>query len=234
MAEVILYEQRINGNILEHSEIISTEQYQIITDNEKRNIRQSLEYYLIKADATHSIDAEHMFKEKETTKWKIEITFAPVETLKEDDASIINTNISNNYSSGDSKNEIDPKVENQLEEDELSLKEVKYLKRVKILVEDSGIISEEDRRILERVRMKLALPLERAASIEELVIYKSLPSYSEIELQYIDEDKFCLEDDGIISPKERQLLDQERDDLNISNEHALNLENYVKSIMGNI
>ncbi|MCX2837883.1 hypothetical protein OQ279_06920 [Salinimicrobium sp. MT39] len=219
-----LYEQRVNGNILNHSEIISTEQNQVITKNEKRSIQQSLEYYLVEAGASHSIDADHMFREKETTEWVINVEFAPIETLKEKGSDLTNTELTSQDIVQEKLNVREQMSDNL---DSLTAEEIKYQSRVEILVDDNREILDEDRRILDRVRAKLNITEKRAIELEQQVLKKFVPAYSSEELQYLEEVKFCLEDDGEISDKERQLLELERDDLGILPDRALEIEKEI-------
>jgi hypothetical protein len=208
-----LYDQRINGNILNHTEIISTEQTQVITKNEKRSIEQSLKYYLAEANVTHATETDQMIKERETTEWTIHVEFAPIETLKGEIKSIENKN--------------SPSLDTISYNNTLPSNERKYQTRVELLVEDEGQITEEDRRILDRVKVKLKISDEKARELEQQVLQSIQPSYSDNELSYIEEIKFCLEDDGLISDKERQILELEREELGISNERAIELEEEI-------
>src|SRR5690606_28304857 len=105
------------------------------TKNEKRSIQQSLEYYFNEADATHSIDAGHMFREKETTEWVINVEFAPIESL----------GMEGSYSDKLQKEFVDPVRENLEDENtsnknQFSKEELDYSKRVEALVGETGIV----------------------------------------------------------------------------------------------
>lgn len=233
-----LYEQRINGNILNHSEIISTEQNQVITRNEKRSIQQALEYYLVEAEASHSIDADHMFREKETTEWMINVEFAPIESLQGEtgssekifpdiDSELVPPLVEKNQR----KSIVQEETINREEVEgliKLTADELKYKTRVEILVEDRDEITDEDRRILERVARKLNISTLKAKELEAQVL-KNSSVYSKEDLRYIEEFNFFLEDDGEISEKERQILEQERIELSLSSERALELEEEIMS-----
>ena len=108
-------------------------------------------------------------------------------------------------------------------EDEVltSLKE--YLEEVKMCLEEDNEISPRERRLLDRLRIKLNISEERAKELEESL--KS-PQLTKDEQEYLEEYKLCMEEDGEISSKERRLLDRLRDKLGISVERAKELENY--------
>ena len=107
---------------------------------------------------------------------------------------------------------------------EFSEAELKYIEEVKEAIEENGEITSDDRRLLDRRMSKLGIKSERANEIETYVLQKQPKDYSEDELKYIEEIKFCLEDDSEISPKERKMLNTELEDLGISQERADELE----------
>ena len=100
--------------------------------------------------------------------------------------------------------------------------EQEYLDEVKMCLEEDNDISPRERRLLDRLRIKLNISEERAKELEESL--KS-PQLTEDEQEYLEEYKLCLEEDGEISSKERRLLDRLRDKLGISVERAKVLEN---------
>ena len=258
-----LYEQRINGNILTHSEVISTEQHQAVTENEKRNIQQSLQYYVSKANVSHKIETNSMFKQKETTEWVINVEFAPIEELIENTPE---NKISETLSPDNEQKYIeeikdmlsdDGKIDDgekrilerkrqkfgiseekakELEEQltkkvEFTESELKYIEEIKEAIEDSGEITNDDRRLLDRRLSKLGISKERASELEKFVLQGKPKDYTENEMKYIEEIKFCLEDDNEISPKERKMLNNEREDLGISQERAEEIEHeFTKQI----
>jgi len=114
---------------------------------------------------------------------------------------------------------------------EFSETELKYIEEVKEAIEDSGEITNDDRRLLYRRLSKLGISQERATELENFVLQGKPKEYTENELKYIEEIKFCLEDDNEISPKERKMLNTEKDDLGISQERADEIEHeFTKQI----
>lgn len=101
--------------------------------------------------------------------------------------------------------------------------EQEYLEEVKICLEEDDEISLRERRLLDRLRIKLNISEERAKELEDSL---NTPLLTEEEQEYLEEYKLCMEEDGEISSKERRLLDRLRDKLGISVERAKELETY--------
>ena len=106
----------------------------------------------------------------------------------------------------------------------LSEDEQEYLDEVKMCLEEDNEISPKERRLLDRLRVKLNISEERAKELEDSL---NTPQLTKEEQEYLEEYNLCLEEDGEISPKERRLLDRLRDKLCISVERAEELEKII-------
>ncbi|MEA3221991.1 MAG: response regulator [Thermodesulfobacteriota bacterium] len=107
-----------------------------------------------------------------------------------------------------------------------SAEELEYIDELKFCLE-TGSISDDERKMLNRTRDKLKIPEKRATEIEEgIAKSEKAPQYSAEELEYIDELKSCLES-GSISDDERNLLNRKRDKLKIPEARAIELEKEV-------
>ena len=102
--------------------------------------------------------------------------------------------------------------------------EAEYLEELKICYED-GIITEKERRLLDRLRKSLGISEARAAELEAMCQHQSLTAE---EREYADEIRACLEDDGVITAKERRLLDRLAKSLSISPGRAAEIEKMMK------
>lgn len=100
--------------------------------------------------------------------------------------------------------------------------ENEYLSEIKACLEEGGEISKGERRLLEKLRIKLGISENRAAELERSLL---MPQLTEEEEEYLAEYKECLAEDGTISAGERRLLNRLRDKLGISEERANELEN---------
>ena len=102
--------------------------------------------------------------------------------------------------------------------------EAEYLEELKACYED-GVITDKERRLLDRLRKSLGISEARAAELEAMCQPLSLTAE---EQEYADEVKVCLEDDGEITAKERRLLDRLAKSLGISPDRATEIEQMIK------
>lgn len=101
----------------------------------------------------------------------------------------------------------------------LTAEEEKYKEEILFCLEDNGVITEEDRRYLERKRKKFGISEERAKVIEQ----QTVPSLSDDEKEYLETYKE-LAASGSLSERAKRLLERERESLNISKERAAEIE----------
>lgn len=101
--------------------------------------------------------------------------------------------------------------------------ELEYIEELKACMED-GQIGESENRLLNKLRIKLGIPEERAAEL-----YASLQNQqlTEEEKEYLEAYQDAMED-GIISDKERRLLDKLRKMNNISEQRSEEIEHLYK------
>ncbi len=100
--------------------------------------------------------------------------------------------------------------------------EKEYLDEVKACLEDDGEITARERRLLDKLCHSLGISDARAAELEAIALGKSELTASEKE--YLDEYKACLEEDGVISDRERRLLDRLAKSLDIAPERVREIE----------
>lgn len=99
--------------------------------------------------------------------------------------------------------------------------EQEYLEEVKACLADDGVISDRERRLLTKLSKSLGISEERAAELEAMCTRIAL---SADEQEYVDEYRACLADDGIVSDRERRLLDKLAKSLGITPDRAKELE----------
>ncbi len=201
-----LVNSRINGNMLEYNEFVSTSQTKFTSNQEKRDIKASAKYLWMKVHAEVEQNIETQFKETTETQWKVEVHFRSIKDFATD------TNPTPQITT--QKNVL-TENKSQLNEDEQS-----YAEEVKFCLED-GTIGDKERRFLERMRIKLGISPERALEIE-----KSLqqPQLTEDEQEYLEAVKDEIVDGSIPEPS-RKLLNRFRRSLDISEERASKIEN---------
>lgn len=101
--------------------------------------------------------------------------------------------------------------------------EQEYAEEIKACLED-GEISVRERRLLDKLRLTLGISESRAMEIEALCNPNTL---SPDEQEYADEFKACIMDDGVISDKERRLLNRLAKSLGINSERVNEIEKIV-------
>lgn len=108
---------------------------------------------------------------------------------------------------------------NLQEQNENTDQEQEYIAELKACFED-GIITEKERRLLDKLRKTLGISEKRAKELESLCNPQIL---SKEEEEYAEEVKAVLED-GVVTEKERRLLNRLAKSLNISEERAKAIE----------
>lgn len=103
--------------------------------------------------------------------------------------------------------------------DALNDNEQKYLDEVKFCLEEDETITEVERKILERARIKLNISKERADEIEAMV----KPQMNQNELDYLELFR-SMKEDGEISERQRHILERKQQAWEISSERAAELE----------
>lgn len=97
--------------------------------------------------------------------------------------------------------------------------EQKYLDEVMFCLEEDNCITEAERKYLERTRTKLGLSKERADEIEAM----TKPQLTQDEQEYLGIFKEMMKD-GVISERERHILERKQRALGISPDRAKELE----------
>lgn len=121
-------------------------------------------------------------------------------------------------------------VETQIVSDEpptgepkpLTAEEEKYKEEVLFCLEETGTITDDDRKYLERKRKKFGISEERAREIEE----EAVPSLTENEKEYLETFKE-LAVSGTLTDRAKRLLERERESLGIPKERADEIEKLV-------
>lgn len=105
---------------------------------------------------------------------------------------------------------------------ELSRDESEYANELEALLEE-GDISSRERRLLEKMRIKLGISEQRAMEIEQ---HFTSPSLTEDEIEYLDEYRKVISE-GEISPRDQRFLDKLKKVNNISEARAKELESFA-------
>lgn len=202
-----MIKQRLNGTVY-WSETITSAETTSISSSQMQGIKGSMSNLLIKANASLDSSIESTFSKTEEKEIIIKIKFKPIDEFVKEES------IDNN--SQENKNQ-STKINNKLSEKELA-----FLDEVKFCLEDDGKIDDNEMVLLKRKRIKLGVSEERAQEI----IAMCTTTFSEEEQEYID----VLTDviiDGVIPESTRRLLAREMKSLNITEERAKEIEEFV-------
>ena len=192
----MLLKQRLEGGIMEYTYKISSSETCQMSTNEMDSVKANFEYMMVKANGSYDASTDKTFSSNEETEWSIHVEFAPLEELLEQQSS------SNNGAS------------------KLTDDESEYLEMVKECLED-GEIGSRERKLLDKIRIKNGISEERAKELESTL---TVPQLTDDEKEYLEAFKDACED-GIVSDKQRRLLEKLRVMYGISEERAKQLEN---------
>ena len=195
-----LANQRLNGNLLIHTEVISTKQVETLSTNEIKKLNAEITFLWGKVKATGSHTNEIDFKSETEKKYTLEVAveFEDIDNLQQ---VVSNENTLANE---------DKSTSNKSYE--------QYAEEIRFMLEDDGEIDEKERRVLERLRKNLGLSEEEAKQIEE-----QFTQLSQNEKEYLEEYQTIIAD-GEITEKERRLLNRLSSSLGISEERIKELE----------
>lgn len=136
-----LVKSRMDTNVLEYSETVSTSQVRFASDTEKEELKVSASYLWAKANISIDTNADNQFKETVETQWKVDVKFR---SLKDFD--------------------------NESECCELSKDEKEYLEELKVCLTEDAQISPVERRLLDKYRDRLGISKERVDELERMVL----------------------------------------------------------------
>lgn len=196
-----LYAQRMEGSLLTHEERIETRKSQMVESNEMKEIKGEVQSLFSSAGLEWSKTEELKYQMQENAVLSIKVKFAPMSQL-----------------SGqlNQKQALAPAIEDVTQ---ISLEEQEYLDELKECLAD-GEIGGSERRLLNMLRVNLGISEERAAELEASL---QKPQLTEEEQEYLEAYQVAMED-GVISDKERRLLDKLMKRNNISSERAKEIE----------
>lgn len=215
-----LYKQRISGSITKHYDFLNSKSSYSISEKENKLLKRAFTNYIsggasyLGYSASGSLNTEKneniseviesTFNENESIEWEIEIEFESINNLTEDNVEevpFISTN----------------KTSSSAEQD--------YREEVEFMLEDDGIIDDKERRVLEKLRVKMDISPELALRIEHEVL--SVSNLTEDEKEYIEIFQEML-NDGEITDKVRSLLNRFATKLELTEERIFQLENSVR------
>jgi len=197
-----LVQQRINGNMLEYHQTISTSETKFVSSTEENDLKASAKFLWTKVNATYKDALETKFKQSMETEWRVDVKFRSM------------LDFDKFAKNGDN---VEQEVKNVAC---LTDEEEKYKEEVLFCLEEGGVISDEERSFLERKRKKLGVSEDRAKEIENVCLDELMTAE---EREYIEELQAAMTD-GVIPDNVRRLLDRLRKSLDITEARAKELE----------
>jgi len=197
-----LVQNRINGNMLEYSEYLSTVQTRMVNSTEEEKIKASAGYLWAKANVNVEKSTSNSFKESVETEWKVSVTFRSIREMNK------NAQLQGNTSSATA----------------LSTNEQEYIETLKEIIAEYGEITDRDRKSLERIRKMSGISEERAKELEDFL---TKPSLTADEQEYYDSIKEIIAEYGEITERDRKSLERIRKMSGISEERAREIEKMV-------
>lgn len=205
-----LAQQRLNGNLLSHNEILSSSQTQMLKSSEIVDVNAELKMLFTSVKTNVHYQGEKDIKQNKDFSCRISVEFKPMEDFPEEVAVI----------------DITPEivVENVSKLSLTTDDEARYLDEVRFMLEDDGQIDERERTILERFRTRYNITPERARELEAQAIASA--QLTPAEQEYLEEYKNSLQN-GEISERERRLLNRLATALGIDETRVAELEERV-------
>lgn len=198
-----MVKMRLHGNQLSFTERITSNETVHMSSNQQRGVEASFSTLLWKVSGKAGDKAEEIIFKSEESEYEISVTFKPL----------------NEYGNMASIDKVEPAVMIEAREEDLTPNEEKYKEEVLFCLEEGGVITSDERRLLERKRVRWGITEERAKEIEQMCS----PTLTETEQEYIEIYKeLCA--DGEVTERRRRMLDREREELGISEQRAKELE----------
>lgn len=208
-----LAKQRLDGAILQHSEMVSSSQNKVLSHSEMRDINADLNILFVELGGGRKTEEDYTISMNEEVEWEISVKFKPIEDFD---------NISNT--------DFTSIAETIHVEEVVPSNEEQFIEEIKHALEDDGVICDKESQYLERMRQRLNISEDKGKELLNKVIssyHKDSNQFSEEEKQYIEEVRYMLEDDDQIDEKENQVLQRFRDRLGISESRAEELKNSI-------
>ena len=202
--------QRLNNGLTHYHYVFKSSESSSLSTQKKLDISASFKMMVLSINAHYSQNIKENIEIQEETEWEVEVDFKPLEEF---------TNQSDNAKKSGF-------VEIPVSNVALNDNEQFYYDELQDVLAD-GVITDNDRKRLERRRQRLNISEERAKEIEQMLS----PSLTEDEQEYYDE-LFEVLDDGVIDDKERRSLDRLKRSLGISDSRAKEIEDMAFSKRG--
>lgn len=198
-----LVEQRMKGSLKIHEERIETRKSQVVENSELKKISAEVKALFMATSGSWEKSMERMFESHENAILAIHVEFAPIESLG-------------------IKNQSPQTAQNP---QHLSADEQDYVDELRECLGKDGKISDGERRLLNKFRIRLGISEIRAQELEKSLVKPQLQLTAD-EQEYLSEYKEAMEEGGL-SALSRRLLNKLRNSMGISDERAKEIENSI-------
>ena len=202
-----LVKQRLEGNMLHYSIRISSRKTMAVSDSRMDDVKLAFKSFIANAHVNYSQQMERSFEREEETEWEISVTFKPLEELNNMGQQVLNVEV----------------VESTTEQPNLpqyTANEKEYIDSLRDFLEDDAEITPRERKMLDKIRVKLGISEERAQELEASLAKSQL---TEDEQEYLDMYREYAEK-GEVTEKERRRLDKFANALGLSKERVKEIE----------
>lgn len=214
-----LINQRMKGEFTSASFCVSNNELNRLDERMEIALKADFTNLLTAANMSANYDLKKMFSSEESITWRLDVEFAPLDTLTEvpessESATVVIEKKQEDYNEQHIQQcEVNATIAiNQ----DLPENEQRYLEELQFCLEDDGKIDEKERRILERIRLKYGISEKRAKELETTA---SNIAQTEEEIEYCSAVKESLAD-GELTEKDLCLLARLAINLDISSERA--------------
>ena len=215
-----LINKRMKGEFTSASFCVSNNELNRLDERMEIALKADFTNFLTAANMSANYDLKKMFSSEESITWRLDVEFAPLDTLTKapessESATVVIEKKKEEVYCEQHIQQCEVKATIAINQD-LPENEQRYLEELQFCLEDDGKIDEKERRMLERIRLKYGISEKRAKELETTA---SNIAQTEEEIEYCSAVKESLTD-GELTEKDLCLLARLAINLDISSERA--------------
>ena len=215
-----LVQQRMEGNILNHSEYMSSTEHKILSNSEISDINGELKILFATIKGGRKKETEQQIETNQEIEWRINVEFKPIESF----TSTNNVVEMSEYHSYEEVTEESKNIKDiETQQISNSENEKQFIEELQILFID-GYINEKERSMLDEMCRMLSISSERAQQLENEVIASLVEKITVNEKKYMQKVRAFLKEIGQIGHNERISLEKTREILVLTSQRASILE----------
>ena len=201
-----LINKRMKGEFTSASFCVSNNELNRLDERMEIALKADFTNFLTAANMSANYDLKKMFSSEESITWRLDVEFAPLDTLTKapessESATVVIEKKKEEMYCEQHIQQCEVKATIAINQD-LPENEQRYLEELQFCLEDDGKIDEKERRMLERIRLKYGISEKRAKELETTA---SNIAQTEEEIEYCSAVKESLTD-GELTEKDLCLL----------------------------